>query len=388
MTLVTDLRADVLRVLAELIAFPTVTSDSNLDLIDHVEDALVRAGADTVRTYDAAGRKANLLATIGPNVAGGVVLSGHTDVVPARPEGWTSPPFAASLRDDRVYGRGAADMKGFLACLVATAPRFAAARLRVPVHLAFTYDEEVGCRGAPVLIERLLADGHRPDAAIVGEPTSMGVVLGHKGCYEYTTTITGIEGHGSTPHVGVNAVEWGARYVHRLLELRRELEGRAVATSGYDPPGTTLNVGTVTGGTARNVIAGRCTIEWELRPVGPDDAALALGAIRDFEQDLRDRPGVTVRRTAAGEVGGLIAQDDSPALAVARRVLEDPPVGLVSFGTEAGLYQAAGIPAVVCGPGSIAVAHQPDEYIELDQLDRCLEMLERLAADLTAPVHP
>lgn len=382
-----ELRAAAIRLLSELVAFPTVTTESNLELIDHVEEALVAAGAVTVRTYDDARRKANLLATIGPERPGGVVLSGHTDVVPAGEAGWTTPPFVASLRDDRVHGRGTADMKGFLACLVAMAPRFAAGPLSVPVHLAFTYDEEVGCRGAPALIERLLADGHRPRAAIVGEPTSMGVVLGHKGCYEYTTTITGVEGHGSTPDAGANAVEWGARYVTRLLELRRELEGRGAPTGeGYDPPGTTLNVGVMRGGTARNVIAGTCTIEWELRSVEPSDAEFVLAAIGGFEDEIREGcPRVTVGRTAAGEVGGLVPSDDSPALALVRRVLADPPVGLVSFGTEAGLYQEAGIPAVVCGPGSIGVAHQPDEHIEVEQLDRCLEMLLRLTDVLATP---
>ncbi|HUG83233.1 MAG TPA: M20/M25/M40 family metallo-hydrolase, partial [Euzebya sp.] len=259
-------RTEALRILTDLVAFPTVTSESNLDLIAYAAALLDRAGARLVVTHDPRQPKANVFATIGPLRDGGVVLSGHTDVVPAEGD-WTSPPFAATVRGGAVYGRGTADMKGFIACVLAMAPHFAVADLRVPVHIALTYDEEIGFVGAPVMLAELARTGPRPSAAIIGEPTMFGVIGGHKGCHEFTTTITGLEGHASAPANGVNAVEEGASYVARLLQLRDELDGRAPADSPFDPPGSSINVGTFNGGSARNIVAGTCTIEWDMRPV-------------------------------------------------------------------------------------------------------------------------
>jgi acetylornithine deacetylase len=391
---VPDLPLDeALVALGELIGFPTVTTESNLELIAHAEDRLRAVGATVVRSYDADGAKANLFATIGPSVDGGVVLSGHTDVVPADAETWTGAPFLAALRDDCVHGRGAADMKGFIACVLAMAPRFAATGLVVPVHVALTFDEEVGCHGVPLLLDELARSGPRPAAAIVGEPTSMRIVHGHKGCYEYTTTITGVEGHASAPGAGVNAVEVGARYVTGLLALRDRLAAGAPENSPFTPPESTLSVGTFGGGTARNVIAGECRIDWELRPVRRADVTLAREAVAGLEQRLRDEirsthPDADLRTVAVGEVDGLEIDPDSPAVALVASLVDglvdDPGPGVVSFGTEAGLYQQAGIPAVICGPGTIDVAHRPDEHIEVDQLLACLAMLDRLRERLAA----
>lgn len=378
-----ELREATLLLLGDLIGFPTVTSTSNLDLIDYAEAHLVQAGAHTSVTREAGGQKANLLATIGPPVDGGVVLSGHTDVVPAVAEHWTGAPFVASRREQRVYGRGAVDMKGFIACALAVAPRFAAADLPVPIHLALTFDEEIGCLGAPLLIEDLLRTGPRPAVAIVGEPTGLAIVDAHKGCYEFTTTISGVEGHASAPAKALNAVEYAVRYIACLLEFGADLARRPIHDSPFDPPETTISVGTINGGTARNIVAGRCSFDWELRPVRRADAVDVLERIAVYEQDLlaemRGRhPEASVVTETVGAVDGLEPRRPSPAVALVRDLLEEPVIEVASFGTEAGLYQQAGIPAVVCGPGSIEVAHQPDEYVAIEQLERCLVMLERL----------
>ncbi len=390
-THLTDVRSGAgldhaLHLLGDLVAFPTVTSESNLDLIAYATAHLAGVGADLVTTYDEGHRKANLLATIGPRVDGGVVLSGHTDVVPAEGS-WSTSPFTARITDGAVYGRGTADMKGFIACVLSMAEHFAAADLRVPVHIALTYDEEVGCLGAPMLLRELARTGPRPGAAIVGEPTEFRVIEGHKGCYEYTTTITGQEGHASAPAKGVNAVEHAGRYIGRLLELRAELVSRTPSASPYDPPETTISVGTIHGGTARNIIAGSCSFDWDMRPVRRADAEHVTAALAAYERDVvaelrRSHPEAGITTTAVGTVDGLEPVDGSPAVALARVLLDDPLVGVVPFGTEAGLYQEAGIPAIVCGPGSIDVAHQPDEHIPIADLEACLGMLHRLTDHL------
>ena len=385
-----ELRGRALELLGELVAFPTVTGTSNLALIDRCRTLLEEVGAVTTTTTDPSGTRANLFATIGPAVDGGVVLSGHTDVVPADPGEWRSPPFTVDVRNGRVHGRGTVDMKGFIACVLALAPTAAAADLQQPLHIALTHDEEVGCRGAPLLLDELSRTGPQPSAAIIGEPTMLGVISAHKGCFEYTTTITGRAGHGSLPATGVNAAEYGARYVTRLLELREELAARAPDDSVFTPPETTLNVGRVDGGTARNVVAGHCVIEWEFRPVQASDAAFVQAAVAALEARLtaemrRIDGDAGITTVTEGAVDGLADDPDSPALALCRRLLGDPATDVVSFSTEAGLFQRAGIPAVVCGPGSIEVAHRPDEFIGLEQLDRCLEMLGRLVDELAAP---
>ena len=378
------LRDPAMLLLGDLVGFPTMTSESNLDLIEYAADHLRPHATDIRLTHDEDGLKANLLATIGPMVGGGVLLSGHTDVVPADEADWTGAPFVAMRREQRIYGRGTADMKGFIACALAMAPTFAGADLQRPIQIALTFDEEVGCRGAPTLIADLLANGPKPAAAIVGEPTEMAIITAHKGCYEYTTTITGVEGHGSQPDLGMNAVHQGARFIGRLIELSEALRGRAPAASPYDPPHTTISAGTIGGGSARNVLAGECVIEWEMRPISKTDADFALAEVASFEKEAREAMGpdtalVTVRE---GEVDGLEHDPESPAMRLMQDLLDTKDTGVVPFGTEAGLYQMAGIPAVVCGPGSIEVAHQPDEHVGLDQLEACLDMMERLAGRL------
>lgn len=378
-------RDDAMLLLGDLVGFPTVTSESNLDLIDYAANHLEPHATETRLTRDQTGLKANLLATIGPNIDGGVVLSGHTDVVPADEVHWTGAPFVAMRREQKIYGRGTTDMKGFIACAMAMAPRFGELTLKRPIHIALTFDEEVGCHGAPLLIRDLLSNGPKPMAAIVGEPTEMGVVTAHKGCYEYTTTIIGVEGHGSRPDAGVNAVQHGAQYINKLMELGEELRTMPTQGVGYDPPHTTVSVGTMHGGTARNILAGECVIDWEMRPVTRADAEFVLDELGHFETTLAASmgKGTSIQTVAVGEVDGLEHVRSSQAVALASELVGRSDTSVVPFGTEAGLYQQAGVPAVVCGPGSIAVAHQPDEFVSLEQLETCLDMMERLGEKLS-----
>lgn len=379
------LRDEAMLLLGDLVGFPTVTSESNLDLIDYVADVLEPHAAEIRIIRSDTEQKANLLATLGPAIDGGVILSAHSDVVPADELDWTGAPFVAMRRDQKIYGRGTADMKGFLACALAVAPTWAATELKKPVHVVVTFDEEVGCRGAPLLIGELGARGPKPVAAIVGEPTEMNIVTAHKGCYEYTTLITGVEGHGSRPDHGRNAVEYAARYITKLMELADELRSNPPVNSPYDPPHTTISTGTVQGGKARNVVAGECVVEWEMRPVTRADAQRVLDVIGSYERDLlKDlTPECSIVTIPEGEVDGLEDDPQSAALSLMRELMGTDQVGTVPFGTEAGLYQQAGISAVVCGPGSIDVAHQPDEYVSLDQLEACLEMMEGLGERLS-----
>jgi acetylornithine deacetylase len=377
-------------ILGDLVAFPTVSQDSNLALISYLDDRVAKAGGGTRLTRDPGGTKANLFATLGPPDAdGGVVLSGHTDVVPVEGQDWSSEPFELREEAGRLYGRGSCDMKGFIACVMAYAPHFARLRLRRPLHLAFSYDEEVGCLGAQVMLGDLADIGPHPAVCIVGEPTGMRIIEGHKGCCEYTTSFTGLEGHASQPDRGVNAIEYAVRYVGKLLEIGETLRQRVPENSAFVPPWSTVQAGRIIGGVSRNTIAGKCAVEWELRPVNDADFRYARQAIEDYAQRellpaMRSGfPKADIVTEVIGEVAGLVPMSQNEAEALVRALTGDrQPAQLVSFGTEAGLFQQQGISTVICGPGSITQAHKPDEFIEVAQLEACLEMIGRLEAEL------
>ena len=382
---------EALDLLDVLISYDTVALTPNLDLIDDVRDRLETLGASVVLTYDDSGTKANLFATIGPNVNGGVVLSGHSDVVPVDPVDWTTPPFTADHRHGRVYGRGTADMKGFVACVLAMAPTYAELDLTVPIHVALTFDEEDGFHGAPILLADLVERGVRPSAAIIGEPTGLRTVGAHKGCYEYRTMVTGMNGHSSAPAEAVSAVHHASRWISGLLGLADDLADRAPEPSPYDPPSTTFNVGMISGGQGRCVVADRCWFDWEMRPVQASDASFVKEYMAAVEAALLDEmravhPEAAIRTDVVCEIDGLEWRDASPALDLMRVLLADEvaanggtlPVDVVAYGTEAGLFQAAGIPAVLWGPGDISVAHRPDEFVEVADLEVCLALLARL----------
>jgi acetylornithine deacetylase len=376
-------------ILADLVAFPTISDRSNLACIDHARRLLEPLGARIEIIPDATGEKANLLATIGPDVDGGVILSGHVDVVPVEGQDWSYPPFELTEAMGRLYGRGSCDMKGFIACALALAPAFAAAPLRHPVHIALTHDEEVGCLGAPSLIAALTASGRRPAACLVGEPTEMSIVEGHKGCCEYTTRFTGLEGHGSRPELCVNAVDHAARFVRELAAIAADLRAAPPPGSPFDPPWTTVSVGRFAGGIARNVVPNRAEVEWEFRPVDTADADRVRNRIVTFCDtvllpEMRAiHPEASIVTEVVGEVAGLAPDPGSPAVALAARLTGRNATGLVPFGTEAGLFQAAGIPTVVCGPGAIAQAHKPDEFIAVSEMEACLTALRRLIPELS-----
>lgn len=378
-----------LEILGRLVAFPTVSADSNLDLIDYAVDLLEACGARVETTSDPAGKKANVFATIGPDEEGGVALSGHTDVVPTEGQNWSRDPFFLTVESGRAYGRGTTDMKGFIACVLAMAPTFAAAALSRPVHVALTYDEEEGCHGARLLLSELTRSGRPlPKIVIIGEPTDFGVVVAHKGCYEYTTEITGVERHASMAAAGAGAIHAAARFITFLDSLADEMVARAPDDSPFEPPHTTINVGTISGGVARNITAGSAVFDWEIRPVDAGDAAyiherLGRFVAEELLPSMRaEFPDAAVSTTVAGEVDGFWRDPQSPAVELARRLTGNRETMVVSFGTEAGLYQEKGIAPVVCGPGSIAQAHKPDEFIEVSQLERCLSVLEKLITEL------
>lgn len=371
-------------ILADLIAFPTVSYDSNLDMIDYIAGYLEEHGARVDVFKDETGHKANLFATIGPDGDGGLVLSGHSDVVPVTDQDWTDDPFQMVEREGKLFGRGTCDMKGFIAATLAMAPEFAKAPLTRPIHFAFTHDEETGCIGAGHLVEALRERDIHPSMAIIGEPTMMRIIEGHKGCYEYTTRFQGLEGHGSAPDVGVNAVEYAVRYVNRLMELREDLKSMTPAGSQFEPPWTTMNIGALQGGSVHNVIAPKAEVKWEMRPVQTSDADYVKSEIGHYCENVllpamqAVHPNASIETEIMGEVAGLIPTDENEARQIVSELTGANTTDLVAFGTEAGLFQSLGMDVIVCGPGSIEQAHKADEFLAIDQLEQCLNLLVKL----------
>ncbi len=374
--------------LDRLIAYPTVSTDSNLEMIVDLSGRLQGLGARTHIFGDETGTKATLFGSLGPDVPGGVLLSGHSDVVPVTDQDWHSDPFRMRQADGVLYGRGACDMKGFIAASVVMAEHYASLPLKRPVHFAYTHDEETGCLGAQALIPELARLGIKPDIAIIGEPTEMRVIEGHKGCCEYTTRFEGLEGHGSSPDLGVNAAEYAVRYVSRLMALRTDLRARVPADSRFDPPYTTINIGRVQGGHAHNVIVGKAEVDWEFRPVQTCDLHFVKSTMQAYiEEELLPAmravyPAADISTETLGEVVGLEPMPENAARDLVAGLLGANAADVVPFGTEAGMFQEMGMDVIVCGPGSIAQAHKPDEFVSLDQMQLCLGMLERLGQKL------
>ncbi len=371
--------------LERLIAIDTTSRLSNLKLIELVEAELSALGVTSRRVESPDGAKANLYATIGPAVPGGVVLSGHTDVVPVDGQAWTSDPFALTRRGERLYGRGTCDMKGFIALALAAAPGFAGGRIRRPVHLALSYDEEVGCLGAPAMIREIASNVPPPAAVVVGEPTNMEVVSAHKGITTYLVTVTGHEAHSSLTHLGISANMVAVRLMTMLADIARDLEAAGDHASPFHPPHATLTIGQVNGGTAVNILARECVFVFDLRcPPGIDPLAILAPFLAEAERidtGMKARfpdTGIAVVRRSLTPAFAFEA--DGAAEALARRLSGDNgPVRAVAYAAEAGQFQQAGFSTVICGPGSIEQAHQPDEYIEAAQLARGAAFMLRLA---------
>ena len=372
---------DILPLLARLIAFPTISSESNIALIEWVAAYLAEHGVEAHLTFDEARRKANLFATVIPG-EGGLVLSGHTDVVPVAGQDWSSDPFVAQMREGRLYGRGACDMKGFIAVALSLVPEMRQRPGARPLHLALSYDEEVGCLGAPRMIDDIVRRGLRPSGCIVGEPTNMQVIVGHKGAGMYRCVVTGRAAHSSLAPSGVNAIEHAALLIARLREIGRRLEREEQHQASYDVPYSTIQVNRISGGSAGNIVADHCEMMVDIRHLpGTDRAALiaeveAYAAAEVLPAMRAIAPEATIAFHEVADIPAFAIAPDAPLVrALSRSNSVEGTCGHVAFGTEAGLFQRAGIPTLVCGPGSIEQAHRPDEFVEIDQLDRCARML-------------
>ena len=373
----------------KLIAHPSVSMTPNMALIEEVKAFLDGLGYETLVVRDDSNTKANLYATIGPAVNGGVILSGHSDVVPTEGQNWASDPYDIDIRDGKLYGRGSCDMKGFLACLLAKAETFKNAYLRVPIHLAFTYDEEVGCLGVPSLVEAINNLPHKPAMCIVGEPTEMKVITQHKGKYSARAHFTGRSGHSSLPGEGVNAVEFASEFVVFLRKLGRQCRDEGPHDDEFTPNHTTFHTGVIKGGTQLNIIPQNCFVDFEFRNLPNDDRDALKARIFDYldnrlipeMRETYDDVGVEIE--VISDMPGLATCDDEEVTKLVMALTGANTTGKVSFGTEAGVFSAMGdIPTVVCGPGNIEQAHKPDEFIELDQLGRCEVFLDKLLAVL------
>ncbi|MGL4311657.1 MAG: acetylornithine deacetylase [Paracoccaceae bacterium] len=380
---------DVIDHLARLVGFDTTSRNSNLPIIDYIEAFLASHGIASCRYEHDGGRKANLYATIGPADRGGILLSGHTDVVPVDGQDWASDPFTLTRRNDRLYGRGACDMKGFLAAMLAAVPDLVRRRLNIPVHLAFSCDEEVGCTGVVPMITGIVAEHPLPMMAVVGEPTMMQVISAHKGYMTFVTEITGVAAHSSDPGAGASAIMAAVPLLATLGAIADDLRQAPDPASRFNPPCTTLNVGTITGGNATNIVPAACSFIWELRPLPGFDTGPLLERFSPVaalaEKEMRSRhPAARIVTRPLVDMPGLAATPGSEVERLALHFARGNSVSAVPYGTEAGLFRQAGIPTVVCGPGSIEQAHRPDEYIEIDQLRACAEFLRRLADHCSA----
>ncbi|MBE7373972.1 acetylornithine deacetylase [Pseudomonas lopnurensis] len=371
-------------ILADLIAFDTTSRESNLALIDYARAYLAGLGIDSQLLFNAERSKANLHARLGPAGAGGVMLSGHSDVVPVDGQSWSVPAFEMTERDGRLYGRGTADMKGFLACVLASLPAFLEKPLRLPLHIAISYDEEVGCLGVRSLVEQLHASPERPDICLIGEPTEMRPVLGHKGKLAMRCEVHGAACHSAYAPQGVNAIEYAARLIGKLGEIGCRLAAVEHHDSRFDPPYSTVQTGVIQGGRALNIVPAECRFDFEMRVLPADDPQTVAAELRDYaERALLPRMRAVsaasdIRFSELPSYPGLLTDPASQAAELLALISGSRDFSTVAFGTEGGLFDQAGIATVICGPGSMDQGHKPDEFVTLEQLDSCDALLVRL----------
>ena len=387
------IKAETWDLIQRLVGFDTTSRDSNLGLIEWVRDWLKGQGVESRLTYDPSGTKANLFATIQKGTRAGIVLSGHTDVVPVDGQPWDTDPVKATIKDDRIYGRGSADMKSYIAAALAMTPRFLAADLKSPVHFALSYDEEIGCLGVRGLIEDLARAGIKPAGCIIGEPTSMQPVVAHKGKRAYKCCFRGREAHSALTPQGVNAIEYAARlvvYIRHIAERMRDCETR---DNGFDVPFTTLQTGVIKGGTAANIVPRDCEVHFEFRYLPGIDPEALEGEIKSYAErvllpEMRAvDPATFIAFETKAEIPGLDPSveraEQDRVTSLAQALARNPAIAKVAYATEAGLFQRAGIPSIICGPGSIGEAHKPNEFITLEQVALCESFMERLLAELS-----
>ena len=369
--------------LARLVGFDTTSRDGNIPLIEFVESYLDGWDIPYFRVDYEAGKKTNLFASIGPDIAGGIVLSGHTDVVPVDGQKWESNPFELVERDARLFGRGTCDMKGFIAVALALVPKFKAANLKTPIHLALSCDEEVGCKGVRPLVAHMRDHMKKPKLVIVGEPTSMQVVNAHKSAITFSTEVTGHEAHSSLTDQGVNAIMIAGELLGEINRIREDLTARGDPTGRFNPAYSTIHVGVIEGGTAKNIIPRKCSFQWETRLLPTADVNEVPQRFEKFSKSLelamkKVASDVGILNTQTNAVPGLAPEENSPAEHLALHLAEANGTHAVSYCAEAGLFQQIGIPAIICGPGSIEQAHKPDEYIDISEMQKCEAFMGRL----------
>jgi acetylornithine deacetylase len=386
----TAVAIDSVEMVRRLVGFDTTSRGSNLALIEFVRSYLDSHGVPSELVFDETGNKANLYAKLGPAGSGGIMLSGHTDVVPVDGQDWHSDPFTVLARDGRLFGRGTADMKSFIAVVLALLPSLAARSLRIPLHLALSYDEEVGCRGARRLIAAIAERPDRPRLCIVGEPTMMQPVTGHKGKRSFRCRVSGFECHSALAHLGVNAIEAAAELVALLKAMARRRRDAGPFDPEYTPPYTTIQTGVIHGGTALNIVPKDCSFDFEFRLLPGEDPDAGISELRAFAENRLLPEMQAIRAEAAIEFEelsafpGLDTADDAEITRLVAALTGANGTAKVSFGTEGGLFQRAGIPTVVCGPGSIEQAHKPDEFIGLDQIAQCERFIARIFDSVAA----
>jgi acetylornithine deacetylase len=377
-------------ILDRLLAFDTVSSHPNMALMDYVAGLLEAEGITVTLIPDEGGGKANLYATVGPQGAGGVMLSGHTDVVPVDGQAWTVPPFAMTERDGKVYGRGAADMKGFVACAVAAMRTAARRPLKVPLHLALSYDEEIGCMGVRSLIDMLAGAPVKPRFCIVGEPTGMQVATGHKGKIALRATCTGREGHSALAPLALNALHLAADFLGAVRQVQADVAATGLRDGDYDVPYSTLHVGKMSGGVQVNIVPNHATLDFEIRSLAGEDVAALITRLEAAAEAIvaplrQDFPEAAIRIERLWDYPGLGTPSDAGVVNFVKGLTGANGTIKVAFGTEGGLFdRRLGIPTVICGPGSMAQGHKPDEFVTLEQLARCNAMLAALIDRLEA----
>ena len=379
-----------LEILEKLVGFDTVSRNSNLQLIDWVKSYLTDNGVEAEILYDETGTKANLLATVGPADVAGVVLSGHTDVVPVDGQDWSTDPFKLVEKDGKVFGRGATDMKGFLACALAAVPDLVKGGIKRPVHFALSYDEEVGCLGVQAIVDRIVEKGPVPEMAFIGEPSLMSIVNGHKGSCGLRTDVTGLACHSAQPHLGVNAILAASDIMQMLRDKQERIAADPAETAPFDPPYTTISVGTIRGGTSRNTVAGICSFDWDIRATRSGIKEEIQGELDAYLNEtllpkMRERfPDAAVKTVIAYDVPPLVHTEGNAAEVLGQKLTGKSDSMTVPYGSEAGFFQEAGMATVICGPGNIEQAHKPDEFIAESELAGCMSFLEGLGRELAA----
>lgn len=379
----------VKEIIRTLIGFDTTSNNSNLELINFAQNILLSHGAECEIIFNKLKNKANLFASVGPKVPGGVILSGHTDVVPVINQKWDSDPFNLTEKNGRLYGRGACDMKSFIGIALALLPEFSSANLKFPIHFSLSYDEEVGCLGVSSLIKYIKEKKITNASIIVGEPTGMEVVTAHKGLCALKTSITGKEAHSSSPELGTNAIFVANKLIGFLRSLENDLKKELEINSKFDPPYPTLNVGTINGGTAINIVANSCTFEWEYRYLPGTDPLQILNKFNTFVIDeyipklISNGQKTEITTQQIAEIPALEESKESKISTLALKLAKKNKVYHVSYGSEAGFFRKSGLDTVLCGPGNISEAHRPNEFITNEQINECIFFMRNLYSQLS-----